>query len=176
MSTKRVKLFGFGYDPSETVNHFYVQMSEVPQPQMEIYERFNWDEGQQMIHASDILRLRLSRHKWDLVSKELTTEFNNRLRKDGKTNGKFLPAGTPLGRLFGKEMMVLLWGIVDADPSCIPVAIRNWRGFLPEERWWLYTMTNASTGSISDRKGWRMALKYILCENPVEEVKQPNLF
>jgi hypothetical protein len=46
----------------------------------------------------------------------------------------------------------------------------------PEERWWLYTMTNAATGNISDRKSWRTALRYALCETPVVERKQLSLF
>ena len=69
-------------------------------------------------------------------------------------------------RLFGKEMMVLLWSIEDSDPSVISTAIRNWKGLLPEERWWLYTMTNAATGGLKDKKGWRKALRFALCENP----------
>ena len=66
-------------------------------------------------------------------------------------------------------MMVLLWGIEDCDPGNIPTALRNWNGLLPEERWWLYTMTNAATGQIGDKRGWRVALRYALCENPIIE-------
>ena len=58
------------------------------------------------------------------------------------------------------------------DTAFIPTAIRNWMGLQPEERWWLYTMTNASTGGINDKKGWRTALRYALCENPVNESDQ----
>ena len=58
----------------------------------------------------------------------------------------------------------------------IPTAIRNWKGLMPEERWWLYTMTNASTGHIKDKKGWRIALRYALCENPIEENPQRSIF
>ena len=65
--------------------------------------------------------------------------------------------------------------IQDNDPSGIPTACRNWLGLQPEERWWLYTMTNASTGGINDKKGWRTALRYILCENPVDESNQLTL-
>lgn len=75
-------------------------------------------------------------------------------------------------RLFGKELMLLLWGIEDSDPSVIPKAISNWKGLMPEERWWLYTMTNASTGGLTDRKGWRIALRYALCDTPILENPQ----
>jgi hypothetical protein len=39
----------------------------------------------------------------------------------------------------------------------------------PEERWWLFTITNAATGhAVNGRgKGWRRALRYALTENPV---------
>jgi hypothetical protein len=42
---------------------------------------------------------------------------------------------------------------------------------MPEERWWLYTMTNAATGhAVQGRnKGWRKAVRYALTENPVSD-------
>lgn len=49
--------------------------------------------------------------------------------------------------------------------------MHNWLGLVPEERWWLYTMTNAATGhAIKGRnKGWRKAVRFALTENPVVE-------
>lgn len=70
---------------------------------------------------------------------------------------------TILDRMFGKEMMVLLWGIQGVDPSAYETAIINWLGLAQEERWWLYTMTNAATGHPDDSRGWRKALRHILC-------------
>ena len=99
-----------------------------------------------------------------------------KLKKEKLKIGRFIVGGNPIERLFGKELMVLLWGIEDSDPSVIPTAIRNWKGLMPEERWWLYTMTNASTGHIKDKKGWRIALRYALCENPIEENPQRSIF
>ena len=130
----------------------------------------------QVIQRGDILRLRISRHKWSLLQKDFSAEFNARLKEKKQSTGRFIIGGTPVERLFGKEMMVLLWGIEDCDPSNIPTAIRNWKGLMPEERWWLYTMTNASTGGLKDKKGWRTALRYALCENPVLEKPQISIF
>jgi len=64
---------------------------------------------------------------------------------------------------------VLAWAIEDADPGTIGLAIQNWLGLRPEERWWLYTITNAATGHALNGKGkgWRRALRYALTENPV---------
>jgi len=65
--------------------------------------------------------------------------------------------------------VLLAWAIEDADPGRVQTAVANWMGLTPEERWWLYTMTNAATGqALSGRnRGWRVAVRYALCENPV---------
>jgi hypothetical protein len=146
---------------------------------VQIYERYSWtDDENQVLDPADKLRIEISKHKWGEVKTALTAEFNARLKKDGLKTGKFAAnEGTPVERLFGKEMMVLLWAIENCDPSDISTAIRNWKGLLPEERWWLYTMTNAATGGIKDCRGWRKALRYALCENPVvEKSMQLQLF
>jgi len=51
----------------------------------------------------------------------------------------------------------------------IPVAVKNWLGLMPEERWRLYTMTNAATGHAvyGRNRGWRKAVRYALTANPV---------
>ena len=167
---------GFGYNPKESDNHFYVVIPEEKAQDVEIYERFHWDDEEQTIKKQDVLKLKVPRYKWSKIVESLTKEFNIRLKADKKPQGKF-KAGTsvPVEKLYGKEMMVLLWGIENNDPAGIPTAIRNWMGLQPEERWWLYTMTNASTGGINDKKGWRTALRYALCENPIDESNQMTL-
>jgi hypothetical protein len=186
--------YGFGADPAQTQNHFYVWIpsKENPSPpcganartvrnenaalNVLVYERFSWTGGQTLEDA-DKLRIEISKHKWSEVKDALAAEFNARLKKDGLKTAKFpSKGGVTVERLFGKEMMVLLWAVEDCDPSVISAAARNWKGLLPEERWWLYTMTNAATGEMKDRKGWRVALRYALCENPVVERRQRTLF
>ena len=77
----------------------------------------------------------------------------------------------PVHPSLGKELCILCWAVEDASPDDIPNALHNWEALAPEERWWLYTMTNAATGhAINGRgKGWRKALRYALTENPVSE-------
>ena len=177
----KTQTFGFGVDPTQSENHFFVLIKPREAGVManvQIFERWSWThEDEQGLVPGDKLRLILSKHKWDEVKATLTAEFNTRLKKEGLKIGKF-PAvgGTPVERLFGKEMMVLLWAIEDSDPSMISTAVRNWKGLLPEERWWLYTMTNAATGELHDKKGWRKALRFALCENPVVERQKNMLF
>ena len=81
-----------------------------------------------------------------------------------------------MSRILGKELVLLAWSIEDADPTLIPVAVKNWMGLAPEERWWLYTMTNAATGhAVSGRgKGWRKAVRYALTENPISTAIKPS--
>ena len=178
----KTQTYGFGVDPAQSPNHFYVLIPpkepNASPPPVQIYERYSWTDGdEQALDAADKLRIEISKHKWGEVKSALTAEFNSRLKKDGLKTGNFPAAGgTPVERLFGKEMMILLWAIEDCDPSVISTAVRNWKGLLPEERWWLYTMTNAATGELLDKKGWRKALRFALCENPVVERKQLSLF
>ena len=175
------QIYGFGVDPVQNQNHFFVWVppkEQTPPPIVQVFERPTWPEDdEQEIRLADKLRIEISKHKWGEVKDALTAEFNFRLKKDGIKIGKFAASGgTPVERLFGKELMVLLWAIEDSDPSVISTAVRNWKGLMPEERWWLYTMTNAATGEITDKKGWRKALRFALCENPVVERQQMSLF
>ncbi|WP_439576907.1 DUF3780 domain-containing protein [Elioraea sp.] len=113
-----------------------------------------------------ILRCEASRAVWDAVSPEARAEFNRRLKAENKPAGRWGADETAVQRLFGKELLVLLWTVElpDVRPEEIAVAIRNWLGLKPEERWWLYTMTAAATGLAHQAgMGWRGALRQALC-------------
>jgi len=104
-------------------------------------------------------------------NKIIENELNKTLKNNNITVGKFKTGDTPVDRLLGKEMILLLWAIEDSDPTLIPTAIRNWLGFSREERWWLFTMTNATTGHADDKRGWRKAIRYAITENPIDDLK-----
>jgi hypothetical protein len=113
-----------------------------------------------------ILRCEASRDVWDLISPEVRSEFNRRLKAEGKPAGRWGADETAVQRLLGKELLVLLWAVElpDVKPEEIAVAIRNWLGLKTEERWWLYTMTAAATGlAHQSGMGWRGALRQALC-------------
>jgi hypothetical protein len=116
------------------------------------------------------IRVILPRSKWQAIADVVRVEFNRRLKAQKRKTGKW-KGQTPVSRLFGKELVLLAWAIEDADPALIPVAVQNWLGLAPEERWWLFTMTNAATGhAIAGRnQGWRKAVRYALTENPVSD-------
>jgi hypothetical protein len=113
-----------------------------------------------------VLRCETPRDVWDIVSSEARADFNRRLKLEGKPAGRWGADETALQRLFGKELLVLLWAVEmpEVTPEEIAVAIRNWHGLKPEERWWLYTMTAAATGlAHQGGMGWRGALRHALC-------------
>jgi len=179
MSVKRACL-GFGFKPDESRHHILVCIPAKKDSNVIIYERFSWqdDAGDQTVnvYGEDKAKAEISKHKWKLLEDTLRTEFNSRLKEQKNPSGRFVIGQTSIERLLGKELLVLVWAVEDCDPANVPVAIRNWLGLAPEERWWLYTMTNAATGNIDDRRGWRKALRYALCENPIDEQRQFSMF
>lgn len=113
-----------------------------------------------------VLRAEIAKSKWDLISDELRTEFNRRLKSERKKAGRWSAGNNGVQRLLGKELLVLAWAVEHPDVAeeRVAVAVRNWLGLKPEERWWLYTMTAASTGLAHQAGlGWRDALRSALC-------------
>lgn len=177
---KKTQYIGFSFKPEEWEYHFYViiptgrKASDI----ISVYERYHWDsDGTQEIRCEqDSLKVQMPRSKWRLMADTVKNEFNSRLKQSRIPVGKFSSGGVPLEKLFGKELMVLLWAVEENAPSGISTALRNWLELLPEERWWLYTITNAASGGMKDvGHGWRAALRYALCENPVDDRQYQQL-
>jgi len=177
-SSGKQMILGFGFSPDESLHHFLVTIPVKEDSMVTVYERFSWQSGARKqkinVYDDDKPKAEISKHKWKLLVEAMQTEFNKRLKIEKKPSGKFVTQ-TPLGQLYGKEMLVLVWSVQDCDPSVVDIAVRNWLGLAPEERWWLYTMTNAATGGLNDNRGWRKALRYALTENPVEESRQCSI-
>jgi hypothetical protein len=173
------KIFGFGFDPLQSEHFFLVTVpsSKLKNADVVISEHFYWPDEQLKEEISvsindteEQIKVILPRFKWDEIAEEVKAEFNRRLRAFGSKTGKWIKKGQiPIDRTLGKELVLLAWAIEDADPLTIQTAIRNWAGLAPEERWWLYLMTNASTGHVINgrNKGWRKAIRFALTENPV---------
>lgn len=181
---KKKKVLGFGYMPEQSEHFFLVTVpaSRAQQAEVFISEHFRWKQpgkGEEIpISFNDEdaqLKVILPRRFWDEIAEEVKAEFNRRLRGMGIKTSKWLKKGQiPVERSLGKELALLAWAIEECDPFLISTAIRNWLGLVPEERWWLYTMTNASTGHAVNGKGkgWRKAVRFALTENPVSESGQ----
>lgn len=180
MTSKKKPILGFGFSSQYTEHCFLVTFptSRAKNAEILISEHFHWNPDKDVsVEASfndedRLLKAILKRMVWEQIEEEVKAEFNRRLRGMGIKTGRWLKKGqVPVDRTLGKELTLLAWAIEDADPALIPTAIRNWLGLAPEERWWLYTMTNAATGhAIKDRnRGWRKAVRFALTENPVME-------
>jgi hypothetical protein len=165
----------YGFNPSDSRHHFLVSIPKAVKQPVEISEHLTWDDnlGSSAVSLTNEddgqIRIILARPKWDAIADEVRAEFNRRLKKLGKRAGSWREGANVLRRELGKELVLLAWGIEDADPGLIPTAVANWIGLVPEERWWLYTQTAAATGhGLRDRgKGWRKAIRFALTENPV---------
>jgi hypothetical protein len=116
-------------------------------------------------------KVEISAYKWQCVAEDVRAEFNRRLRAAGLKASAWKSGENRLAAYLGKELVLLLWAIEDADPSRISNAMANWQGLAPEERWWLYTTINAATGhaSAGRGRGWRKAIGIAFTENPITE-------
>jgi hypothetical protein len=182
--SKKNKIFGFGFSPTISEHYFLVTIpaSRAPDAEVMISEHFHWSPPAgnkptpiSLNNQDAQLKVILPRRFWDEIAEEVKAEFNRRLRSRGIKAGKWLKRGqVPVEKSLGKELVLLAWAIEECNPFLISTAVRNWQGLVPEERWWLYTMTNASTGhALNDRgKGWRKAVRFALTENPISEISQ----
>ena len=180
MSRESSVVEGFGFKPAESEHYFLVSIPS-PTGDVQISEHMSWDgemwKGKIRAvkdESDERLRVFLPRVKWDGIADAVSSEFNRRLKEMGYKKGSWKKKGlTPVSRLFGKELVLLGWAIEDANPGRIPAAVANWLGLLPEERWWLYTMTNAATGQAlrGRNTGWRTAVRFALCDNPINSSK-----
>jgi hypothetical protein len=147
---------------------YYVRLTKWHDAKVRVFEVFGRPpSAQEPLWAPEtVLRCEMSRDLWNAIAGEARAEFNRRLKAEGKPAGRWGAEETAVQRLLGKELLVLLWAVEQADvtPEEIAVAIRNWLGLKPEERWWLYTMTAAATGlAHQSGMGWRDALRRALC-------------
>jgi hypothetical protein len=166
----KYKIVGFGYAEEREAHHFVVAIPRAAQGEVMMYEVFHRDLAGAALDAAN-LRVRLDLDRWSRIADAVEEEFNRRLRLAGMRPARWKAGPNPIARLLGKELVLLAWGIEAADPALAAVAVQNWRGLAPEERWWLYTMTAAQTGHHSKHQiGWRKAVRYALTENPTAPV------
>lgn len=165
---KRIKLRDFAFDPQHGPHHFVLVQDGLGGAA--IHEIFAWNE-----EGDDLQGVRTLAAKavvvgkpWSAASSAAAAEFNARLGQLGCRPAAWKKA-TLLAPYLGKELTLLMWAIEDAAPDAdVSNAIANWCGFAPEERWWLYTTVNATSGHPEHGRdrGWRKAIKIAFTENP----------
>jgi hypothetical protein len=116
------------------------------------------------------LRVIIDRNRWQGLASAFWDDANRRLRANGLPAAKYQrnpSKPVPIHPSLGKELCVLCWSVEEASIDDIPNALRNWESLAPEERWWLYTMTVATTGqALQKGVGWRKALRAAIADNP----------
>ena len=175
MSTS--KLQGFGFDAADSEHHFAVLIPRSSKQEVLIFELNAYDEeltpeglAERFLGLEPLGKARLSHAKWSGMQAVIRTEFSRRLRSWGQRARPTWQVGiNRVHRHIGKELTVLAWALEEVGTGKVEAATRNWLALRPEERWWLFTMTNAATGHPEHHKGvgWRRALRYALAEAPV---------
>lgn len=179
-SALRPKYLGFGFSPRESNHHFLVTMPKkiLNEKEVVISEHLFWSDPKEksiQFNYSELkgtIKAFVNLNIWEKIEDCAKSEFNLKLKSSSIPLGTWKKTGpTHLSRTLGKELVLLCWALEDCAEKAIPIARINWLGLAPEERWWLYTMTNAASGDpIKDKnRGWRQAVKYALTDNPVSE-------
>jgi len=162
---------GFGVPDTIDPHHVVVTIPRGRDGRVRITEQFGLRAGTDGLPES-IDRVELDRGKWSAIAEEVRRHFNERLKEKNLPSSRWVVGDNQVERLLGRELCVLAWAIECASADLVPVALHNWSGLRPEERWWLYTATAAATGTLADGDvGWRKALRYALTENPTDATK-----
>lgn len=180
MSTKKTpasrKALGLGFLPEEARHGFVVDMSRTGKgdpvfiSELRGEDLDRWEKFADIEPTNPVLRVAITRERWLELAPSFWEEANRRLRANGLPAHKFQKSSAkpvPVHASLGKELCILCWAVEDAPLDDIPNAVRNWESLAPEERWWLFTMTVATTGQAGQRGlGWRKALRAALADNP----------
>jgi Protein of unknown function (DUF3780) len=168
----RPKTLGFGFDPRLSPYHFVAVLPDDTTGSVVIEERFGYQDDERddagQTPRGRAVKVVIDAYRWSRIAGTVRAQFNRRLRLEGLPNARWLAGEVTLAPHFGKELTLLAWAVEDADPTLIPNMIANWLGLEPEERWWLYSTVNATSGHPEHGKdrGWRKAIKIAFAENP----------
>lgn len=170
---------GLGFLPDEARHGFLIDVPKGNSPTEMVC--ISEHRGEELDHlgtatiaapnpADPSLRVLIDRGRWLALAPPFWEEANRRLRANGLPTAKFKknPAKpVPVHPSLGKELCVLCWAVEEASIDDVANALRNWEVLAPEERWWLFTMTVATTGQALQKGiGWRKALRSALADNP----------
>ena len=160
------KTIGFGC-PEEIDPHYFVV--EIPVGRADdvvIIEHFGLLGGSNGI-PEYLERCRLTRSAWRAIAEEAKRVLNERLKEKKLATSRWTTGANKVERLLGKELCVLAWSVENASENKYPFALKSWVELRPEERWWLFYMAAAATGTSDDADiGWRKAIRIAFTENP----------
>ncbi|MGH8589654.1 MAG: anti-phage-associated DUF3780 domain-containing protein [Gammaproteobacteria bacterium] len=160
--TSNRKTLGFGCPNDIDPHHFVVTIPAGRSGAVTVTEHFGLLGGANGIPEQED-RAVIARAHWNRIADSVKRVFNERLKANKLPTSRWKPGANKIERLLGKELCVLAWGIEKVELNRAPVTLKNWSGFKPEERWWLFSMTAASAGTVEDgERGWRRALFHAL--------------
>lgn len=184
----KTETVGFGFEPEGGAYHFVVTIPAEPvdvHAMVTVAEHFAYGESVEEAAARARFterpnefvvrpprpKVELRYALWQAIAEDVRAEFNRRLLGKGQKTSQWRPGDNVVAPYLGKELVLLLWAIEEAQLAEVRNAYENWRGLVPEERWWLYTTINASTGHVSEGRGrgWRKAIRIAFIENPVTD-------
>lgn len=179
VATAKPSTIGLGFQPDQARHGFLVSIPKgTAQDDVVTVAEYRGNDLNQLGEPSRSvisptesgLRVMIDRARWLALAPAFWEEANRRLRANGLPSSKFQKAPAkpiPVHASLGKELCVLCWAVEEASIDDIPNALLNWEALAPEERWWLFTMTVATTGqALQKGKGWRKALRFALADNP----------
>ena len=164
---------GFGVPATSDPHHFKVIIPRNNSGKVQISEYLGLQASGNEMAVID--RVLLDRPRWTAIRGEVQRAFNARLKAHDLNASAWKIGENPVDRLLGKELCVLAWAVEHMEMEKIPVAVRNWLAFRPEERWWLFGMAAICTGGINDGdKGWRLALRHALGDVAQSDLLMPQ--
>jgi len=172
----KIKTIDFGAPEGFGVHLFRVEIPESRNLPVKIIEDYGY-RGQENGIPKEEPRVVLNRATWLAIADYARQEFNNRLKKERVSTGRWHSGVNRVDRLLGKELCVLAWAAETAQPEELPVICRKWAALRPEERWWLFSITVAEAGLPEDSsRGWRRALYLALAdgEKAAERKRRPR--
>lgn len=189
--TSPVKGIGVDLQQSQDQRHFVVMVPQDTSIPVTVSEHWRWRDSEALrdetlfAHRDRLeirridrsVRVLLTHQQWHAIAQPVLQTFNARLKQQGAHAARWKQSATLLSWNFGRELVVLAWGIELADPSLVSAAVRNWQGLLPEERRWFYTMVQRFPDAatlLGRGRAWRRALFALLTENPVSVGPAPQ--
>jgi hypothetical protein len=153
---------GFGAPDSYGAHLFKVVIPAERTGSVKIIEHFGYEAHGNVVEE---LRVEVPRIVWSAIADVARREFNVRLRKLKMPAARWRVGDNSVDRVLGRELCVLAWAAELAGRDVASVAATKWSALQPEERWWLYAMTNAEAGLAADsNRGWRVALRSALTD------------
>lgn len=162
------KTVDFGAPDHPLAHTFHVSIPATKNEPVAIIESYGYEAAD--ANDAEEHRANVPRQNWSAIAEPARRQFNERLKAENASTGRWKSGITKVERLLGKELCVLAWAAEQATPDELPVICARWSALRPEERWWLFAQTVSETGLAGDvGKGWRKALHVALSFTPSGE-------